>query len=253
MKVGLLVVSKLLLQLFLFVIFLWYFGAESRAKFLEKKVIVVQSTEETDGIPSPAVTVCGTGLGWKNLKNNLDSVLDACNSSDNVFDCVNSQKKDFKDIVLDASKGTKGGQNLARLINNKTLWHRQPSPYICHTLDVDMKIETDVAIGRITFNLNRTLNYVFHIHSPELYFQSTNSLALPAVNNVKVFLPSDCNSYITLALNQHHKLNTPSRPCEEAPEYSFTDCVIESMARQVGCVSGQDGGNWKCTNIEQYR
>ena len=54
MEVGILVVFKMLLQLVLFVIFLWFFRAESMAKFPDKKVIVVKSKEETEGIPFPA-------------------------------------------------------------------------------------------------------------------------------------------------------------------------------------------------------
>ena len=30
-------------------------------------------------------------------------------------------------------------------------------------------------------------------------------------------------------------LNTQARPCEEDNEFSFTDCVLEFLARKVGC------------------
>ena len=249
MEEGLLVIFKLFLQLFLFIIFLWFFGAESMAKFLDKKMIVVKSKEETGGIPSPAVTICGRHPAKDGRKNktSFDSVLDACNSTDNVFKCADSQKGDFKDMVLDATKGSPVQESLM----NETLWHRPFSVLSCHTFNAEIKIEPNRQIGRITFHLNRTVNYIFYIHSPELFVQNYMPLALP-INRVKVF-PSDCNSYLTLTLTKHHKVNTPSDPCEENPEYSFTDCVQESFARHVGCVLRQDKGNVLCTTSEHYR
>ena len=251
MKEGILVIFKLLLQLFLFIIFLWFFGAESMTKFLDKKVIVVKSKEETGGIPSPAVTICGrhpTTFGWKNF-NSSDSVLDACNSSDNVFNCVESHEWGFNDTVKGAIKGGQVKKDLM----DKTLWHRLFSKHgQCFTLNADIKIDPGLDLGEIAFYLNRYLNYVFYIHSADFFFENYNRLSLP-INRMMLFPSSHCNSYVTLTLTLHHKLNTPSDPCEDNPEYSFTDCVQESVARQVGCVLRQEKGNVLCTTIAQYR
>ena len=65
------------------------------------------------------------------------------------------------------------------------------------------------------------------------YFE-TLSPALPS-NYGKLFLPTDCNSFFSLSLVQHHELDTSMDPCEESKNYSFTKCVEESVARRVGC------------------
>ena len=85
------IVLKLMLQLTLLGLFLHIFGLPAVARYLEKKLMVVTSTEKTDGIPIPAITITVNGgkygNGWKDKggaaenaqKSGLDQTLNKFN------------------------------------------------------------------------------------------------------------------------------------------------------------------------------
>ena len=41
--------------------------------------------------------------------------------------------------------------------------------------------------------------------------------------------------FYPLVITERKNINRPKKPCVEDVEYSFTDCLIESIAAKVGC------------------
>ena len=71
MKPNLVLVSKTILQLLLFCLFLGFFGIPSFNQYQRKETIIVKSELETTGIEAPAVTLQATqnNFGWKSIEN----------------------------------------------------------------------------------------------------------------------------------------------------------------------------------------
>ena len=68
---------KTLVQIALFVIFLYFFGLPAIKRYQDKKVMVVTSKRDTEGIEAPAITIAAlnpdTLSGWKG---NISEVKD---------------------------------------------------------------------------------------------------------------------------------------------------------------------------------
>ena len=46
---------------------------------------------------------------------------------------------------------------------------------------------------------------------------------------------SNETTQLTLEAAKWERRNRPELPCNPSPDYNFTECVIESKAKQVGC------------------
>ena len=239
-------VVKIFLQIMLLVMFLKLFGIPSIEKYLENKVLVLVSRNETEGIPAPAVTICGysqTQGSWK-THSSLQQVLAACNHTADLFACVQSKAWDLDSLVFEAFRGF----DLKKNLMNSNFWSEEfyKEEKSCYTFKIDLKIRTHYKTDQIFFHLNTSLQYMFFIHSPSYFIQNYNPLGLP-MNEVKVLTERDCNKYLTVSLTKYQELNTVDDPCENAPTYSFTSCVEDSLAKQVGC------GLSRCKTARQYR
>ena len=73
MKLSLVLVSKTILQLLLFFLFLAFFGLPSFSQYQKKETIIVKSELDTQGIEAPAVTLQAiqNKFGWKSAGNEL--------------------------------------------------------------------------------------------------------------------------------------------------------------------------------------
>ena len=93
------------------------------------------------------------------------------------------------------------------------------------------------------------------IHDPEFFVPNLNALGMPI--KPLILTPHNGSVYFSLALREHIKLNTPQSPCLKDPGYSFTTCVRESNARNVGCRQRSDtlsDQSWQiCDTLEQYK
>ena len=242
---------RLILQLILLVIFLSYFGLPSLWRYLEWEVLTIDSRKETRGVPAPAITFCArspkTGP-WRE-EGGLEKNLERCNTSKDVFACMETQAWAREDVVTNAEDGKKQD------MSSSNLWKSQflKGFWSCHTFSLN-----DERIGpsdEIFFHLNRSMLYAFYIRGPDFFIQNYNPLAFPN-NYGKLFPSKDCNSYFTLALTERRELNTKEDPCERRDGYSFVSCIEESVAGQVGCAL--EGGKAKsereqCYSVDQYR
>ena len=85
-------VAQFILQIFLFILFLNYFGVPSVQKYLDMETIVISAEEQTNGIEAPAITLVALRkdkkdssamrIGWKSIAENLTpltfSMFDHC-------------------------------------------------------------------------------------------------------------------------------------------------------------------------------
>ena len=216
---------KVLLQLTLFGIFLYLFGVPSYRRYHESKVMTVVRLEKTGGIPAPAVTICSKIEGKSQI------VSDACNGTDNVFGCMESQMWASKeDIVLDAQRGFPKKKSLM----GSEFWEVQfKLKFYCFTFSMDEKISPNDTTDWLNFVVNKDMNYEFFVHSYDYFIPNYNPLLLP-INRFKVFGDQDCNSFVTISLVEKYELSTADDPCEASPDYSYSQCVKESVYKQVG-------------------
>ena len=105
-------ISKLILQLWLLGLFLHFFGLPALKRFHDKKVIVVTSVENTDGIPAPAITItvigAKNGNGWKTQGAIRKFVTKHCKkakSTNAIIQCIKRQTYNLSEI----SSGIKMG------------------------------------------------------------------------------------------------------------------------------------------------
>ena len=240
---------RLILQLALLIIFLSYFGLPSLWRYLEGEVLTIDSKKETRGVPAPAITFCArspqTGP-WREA-GGLEKSLERCNTSKDVFACMETQAWAREDVVTRAEDGRKQD------MSSSNLWKSQflKGFWSCHTFSLSGKIGPS---DEIFFHLNRSMLYAFYIHGPDFFIQNYNPLAMPN-NYGKLFPSKDCNGYFTLALTERQELNTPVDPCQESLSYSFSACVSRTVARNVGCGLDLDveAGLGKCNSMEHYR
>ena len=79
MRLNILLLSKTILQLLLFSLFLAFFGIPSLTQYQRKEIIVLKSESKTGaGIEPPAVNLLATrnSLGWKTVKKtNFGNIL----------------------------------------------------------------------------------------------------------------------------------------------------------------------------------
>ena len=246
-------ILKFIVQTILFGIFLIYFGLPALQRYEEQKVIVTVDEVETDGIPAPAVTLCGknnkTGV-WREMSN-WTSVLDQCNSSDNMLACIESKAWKRKDIVPSAIQGIDKNEDLT----HHTMWTSYIFNFLgnCFIFTSDMIMKVNYTMNDLLFELNRNLQYNVYIHSSD-YFILTDNPTISKVIYEQIYPPQDCNKYTTIVMEEFYELNHPKDPCEENQLYSFIACMDETISRKVGCsLQKKSQRAPKCTTVEQYR
>ena len=136
-------VIRISLQFTLLAIFLFIFGVPSIKRYLQGKVLVLESNNNTGGIPAPSVTICGysqSQYAWKE-HSSLKQVLNSCNRSNDVFACVQSKAWNFKDMIFGAYRGYTLNEDLM----NSSIWNSLVFKRLssCYTIRIDYKIATN--------------------------------------------------------------------------------------------------------------
>ena len=234
MKIDKMYIFKIFLQLLLLGIFFYYFGYPSLLKYQEHKTLVLSSELRTGGIPAPDITICARNDHTRKWSTNtsLDSVLNSCSQNENIFVCVEENVLNFNKVIIDAWRGTELMENLM----DHSLWtsYTFDTFLTCYTLKPNKTIGTDHKIDRLKFLLNESFTYRIHIHSQDYFIMHFNPM-LMHYDIQFVAPPHDCESYISIALEEHHEFNHPLDPCITHQEYSFWTCIQESVSREVGC------------------
>ena len=107
----------------------------------------------------------------------------------------------------------------------------------CYTLLYDQPLQIDMSKHAILINLKApSRHYSVHLHDPDFFVKTYNPFTMPMT---EVHLnPEELNSshlLLPMAVEKTTKLNRPEMPCNPSPEYSFTTCVRQSLARKCKC------------------
>ena len=254
----------------LLVLFMVFFGIPSIQKYQNKETIFLSSKKLTNGIEAPAVTIIAlnnnTSYGWKTKSNQTSSVmgrytytflLDHCkeiNQTD-LETCISEDSFGLTDFLTTATFGmTVSSQGEL----NRSSWREDMDTTSNgrHFTWNPKKLISPVVEHFMFLTLFRNVNFFIFVHDIDFYFISTNPLGT-AIAFWEFKGNSMSNHYQEITLIKHKRLNLDHQPCEEAKDYRFTTCVMESLAAKVGCRRPWD--NWTridraiCTERDQFK
>ena len=217
---------RIVAQIILLVVFVAFFGLHDLERFLKKEVLVVKTLKETDGIPSPAITI-----GAVQQINNQSCF----NRNVSIERCLEKAFLKKSDIIKSVRIGLENEEevNLTEEILREDFTFNWPGIYF--TLTLPLKMDTDVMDNMILIGLNKDLNYIFFVHDREYFLLNDNPTAIPGemrlldVSNEEK--PKRWQYRLELA--EVNKLNLPTSPCINDPNYSFSSCVRKRMASKV--------------------
>ena len=254
----------------LLVMFMVFFGIPSVEKYQRQETIFISSRKLTNGIEAPAVTLIAlnntTGYGWKRKTNQTSSMmgrytntflLDHCKEINqaNLESCISEDSFGLTEFLATATFGVTSSSE-GEL--NRSSWKE----------DVDITANgryfTWNPQKRITpgpehfmfMSLFKNLRFFIFVHDIDFYFISTSPLGT-AISFWEFYGNSMSTHYQELTLIKHKRLNLDHQPCEEAKDYRFTTCVMESLAAKIGCRRPWD--NWTrkdraiCTERDHFK
>ena len=244
MKLSPVLISKTILQVVLFSLFLGFFGIPSLDQYQRKETIVVKSEVDTNGIEAPFVTLQATrnNFGWKSVDNNTDwykfGLQEHCKRINKTLDqCIASDSIKLEDFLLDITIGQNFNSTVPLLLNSTTssqLWQEDMANTAFgkfYTFKPPESITLDQHYC-MTIVLVRNFTYTVFVHDEKFFSWNANPLG-PPVNYWAFDGSSQRNQYQELTLTKHKKLNRNQRPCNEDPSYSFRNCIRESLSKQV--------------------
>ena len=250
MRLNVLLLSKSILQLLLFCLFLAFFGIPSLVQYQRKEIIVLKSDSKTGkGIEPPAVTLLATrnSLGWKRVKKDQFwqsfDLYDHCMGINmTVDDCLKQDSFGLAEILVEAKYiGINKNYSAPILLNSSassSFWKEDMSisGFGRYFTLKSLKNVTQNEEDCLAFILSRNFSFHVFVHDEDFFLYSVNPLGPPSKS--WQFQAHEENHYQEVTLTVHKKLNLERQPCEEDPGYSFSYCVRESLSKKVKRVNG---------------
>ena len=244
MKLNLVLVSRTVLQLLLFCLFLGFFGIPSFSQYQKKETILVKSELDTDGIEAPAVTLMAVQnkFGWKSARNEsfwykfvLYEHCERINMT--IEQCIHKDSIQLTDFLADAriEKTINSSSSVLLNLSSASAYWREDMTATAFGKYFTFKSPKSTALNQdycMTFILVRNFTFVVFVHDEDFFLNNANPWG-PPINYWTFEGPSQKNHYQELILTKHTKLNLDGRPCEEDPAYSFTKCIKENSSRKV--------------------
>ena len=113
-----------------------------------------------------------------------------------------------------------------------------------------------VWVGGQYLYLNTSLSYRVFLHDPSYFFITLNPLTIPCVETA-IKRTKDAGTNVKLQYIYATKriaINRADAPCEEAEDYSFTECIKSSVTKSTGCKTPWYNipGLWQeCQTVQQ--
>ena len=199
---------------FLFSVFLCWFGVPSIKRYLDNKTHIVTTIESSEGVPAPAVTICGH---WRDNTTNYQTenvINKTCILFDDVQTCIENNTFKFGELVFSA----KTELNIS--LHDYKLWIEDftvPNNAKCFTFEMPIMLSSDSHFDSFWFIFKQAPTLVF-IHDPKYFVLNFNPSMPSILKSLGAMIPSPI---LRLQMTRHHKKNLPSRPCEEDEEYNF--------------------------------
>ena len=243
--VALLVLGKACFLFSLLVTHLVLFGVPAIQRFLEAGVTVEESVEEANSLPAPAVTLCPSEKyfsAWKNTTRYkfYDTYQTMCSeaaSGQDVKDCVEENTFNLTETI---PLGSQQGMGVpVEDLSSPDFWLSDTTVGPlgrCYTLNFNKHLKADVEQDSLMFNLNKSLDYIWYIHSPDFFMITWNPLTLPTIQaGMKYGKQLDSHRYLYLKVVRQERLNRVVQPCNPESGYSFSSCIKSSVSTKVGC------------------
>ena len=216
--------SKVILQIVLFVIFIFYFGLPSVEKYQKKNVMMVNSVKNTKGIPIPAISIVVLDNATK-----YESCLFDKNAS-MVEGCLDESAKNWTQIIRSVVLGLTRKKIID--LTNKEMeegFTHVLSPSIL-TLNLPHRIGTYDRDDQLFILLDPKYNgqYEIFVHDPEVFLLTDNPSVGPLLRRQE---PSGL--FYSLELTEIIEIDVPMDPCNSDVGYSFRQCIKRSVTSQV--------------------
>ena len=236
--VRLLYVSKMIFLFCLICICFFVFGLNFITKFLTGEITVSETFEQKEALKPPAITICPQ-VGWKNSSTAISAGFgESCKlskSAEQFWKCLETNTFNFNEVVLSATHGVPNGTNLTE---GKKLWTWSTparTPGRCYTLLYNQPLKVHMSNDAILLNLAPN-DYFVYFHDTDFFAVTYNPFTLPVsmidLNHEEL---GDGHLMISLAMVSRENRNRIEMPCNPVPEYSFTNCIKESLAKNMNC------------------
>ena len=242
MKPNLVLVSKTILQLLLFCLFLGFFGIPSFNQYQRKETIIVKSELETTGIEAPAVTLQATQnkFGWKSIEQRIVwhefDLYEHCeNINMTIEQCIQNDTITLSDFLANVSIENNFVSSVLLNMSSSLAYWTEDMSTTAWGKQFTFKPPKSITLNQdycMTFSLFKNFTFFVMVHDEDFFFNNANPLA-PPVNYWTFNGLFQRNAYQELTLTKHKKLNLEQRPCEEDPDYSFIHCIKENSAKKV--------------------
>ena len=160
--------TKVLLQVTLIVLFLYYFGEPGLKRFQDKQTTIVTSEELTEGIEAPAISF---QAGWKSseIGNTLNVISPICGQADNITQCILDKTFDLNETVLYAGMGFEVGDPVknGESLMGQELWTEDFTTTLYgrfYTINFRRIVGPNYIKDCINFLLNENMTYYTFIH-----------------------------------------------------------------------------------------
>ena len=233
---------RILLQVGLFLLFLFDYGLPSINKYLDEKTIRIKSREETGGIEAPSITISvikpDIRLGWLNKSQDIshhnDTLRHQCLGFSNISECIRRNTYEQADFIKDIIMGYEEKVSLLRSGAKLTEDFTNVRSGRTYTLNPDRRIGPDYNKDEIILLLDHNLIYDVFLHDKRFFLTSENPNGIPSLY-IKIDPRSTFAPLYTIDVTRHKNLNVPESPCEENTKYDFSLCVRKSLSRKMGC------------------
>ena len=176
--------SRLLLQLVLTSIFLFFFGLPAIKQFLAREVMVVKTMRESGGkIATPSISINArnpkTKLGWK--VEDTWKYLESCLLTNDIGTCIENQTYQQHEVFNNVFLGY---TRMFSLMNSTNLWQKY---FAMHghgsffTFNFPFDIGPDLYNDRLVFELSYDLEYRIYIHDPKYFVMTSNDAYFPVI------------------------------------------------------------------------
>ena len=175
---------RLLLQLTLALIFLFFFGLPAIKQYLTKEVMVVKTMRESGGkIATPSISINArnpkTKLGWK--VDDTWTYLENCLLSNHSENCIENGVYNQKEVLNNVFLGY---TRMLSLMNTTNLWRKhfaKTTQGSFFTFNFPFPVGPDLDQDRLVFELSNDLEYRIYIHDPKYFVITSNNAYFPVV------------------------------------------------------------------------
>ena len=218
---------RLLLQILLLATFLHFFGLPAIEKYQKKEVMVVETTEYTDGIPLPAITLLFSYDAPENQKYRSCYHLNV-----SVEDCLETNTPSVSSILKKVLFGYEKEETLFLGENEiiGDLAAARAGPIFTLRLP-GLKIGPNDDETQFFLFLAPTFVHLM-LHDPNFFILNNNPYGLPTVTTA-FDAATMFSHYHRIALSEIRELDLPTDPCNNEQSYDFNSCVRRSLATQV--------------------